>query len=401
MLRLVRLFAAITAFAFCLSAAQDSEHSPKLLLTPKLLRRLQRDRERQTARWLNFYNRIETAPTSPERGFELALYYAVTHDPDRGKESIRWALAHKCEQRQVALVMDWAADLLSAPDKAALNAADCDSGSNVSLLREARNQAFLRVANNQDIHPLIAQSWPLFRKNLQNPALLGPDALYALCEFLQVVRTETHNDLRQDETEFFTRLPKAFLLSLRPEQVEHPGWMAHAAALALVGLDPNLENSQFLQGWAMEGSQMLRNGPGVAYEYLWADPYLPGIAYQNMDPWVYNPAGELLARTGWEANACWLSIRPDHSSQENCSAAPPREPLEFGTMRLVPFTPPCADIPNLNRNQELILSRLGANASLVFEHGNSQTATKADPAGLWRAPNPGTGRVCVPSRKKH
>jgi hypothetical protein len=30
-------------------------------------------------------------PESSERGFELALYYAVTRDEARGKEAIQWA----------------------------------------------------------------------------------------------------------------------------------------------------------------------------------------------------------------------------------------------------------------------------------------------------------------------
>ena len=39
---------------------------------------------------------------------------------------------------------------------------------------------------------------------------------------------------------------------------------------------------------------MIREGPGVAYEFFWADPYLPGVGYQNLDPWVYDrPGGSL------------------------------------------------------------------------------------------------------------
>ncbi len=75
----------------------------------------------------------------------------------------------------------------------------------------------------------------------------------------------------------------------------------HVAALALVAIDPNLPASQFLQSWALEDTQTLREGPGVAYELLWADPYLPGVGYQNMEPWVYDDHGRLFARANWEA----------------------------------------------------------------------------------------------------
>jgi hypothetical protein len=82
----------------------------KLLLTPQQLKRLGRDRERKTERWTNFQHRINSAPDSPERGFELALYYAVTHDDQAGSAAVRWALDHPSEARQVALVADWCAD---------------------------------------------------------------------------------------------------------------------------------------------------------------------------------------------------------------------------------------------------------------------------------------------------
>ena len=42
---------------------------------------------RKTERWTNFQHRINSAPDSPERGFELALYYAVTHDDQAGVRS--------------------------------------------------------------------------------------------------------------------------------------------------------------------------------------------------------------------------------------------------------------------------------------------------------------------------
>src|SRR5689334_13663071 len=44
------------------AAAHEEDHTPQLLLGPKLIRTLQRDRQRQTVRWLNFENRVQTAP---------------------------------------------------------------------------------------------------------------------------------------------------------------------------------------------------------------------------------------------------------------------------------------------------------------------------------------------------
>ena len=94
---------AVLALSFTdLPTAESTDvATPKLLLTPQRLRRLQRDRERQTVRWLNFENRVESVPESPERGFELALYYAVTHDEKQGREAVQWALTLSAQQTQV------------------------------------------------------------------------------------------------------------------------------------------------------------------------------------------------------------------------------------------------------------------------------------------------------------
>src|SRR5580658_1872025 len=49
--------------------------APRLLLSASHLRRLERDRERQTGRWITLSQRVAAAADSPERGFELALVY--------------------------------------------------------------------------------------------------------------------------------------------------------------------------------------------------------------------------------------------------------------------------------------------------------------------------------------
>ena len=60
---------------------------------------------------------MQTVADSPERGFELALYYAITEEEAKGREAVEWVLAHPCEQRQVALVLDWAGQLISEGQK--------------------------------------------------------------------------------------------------------------------------------------------------------------------------------------------------------------------------------------------------------------------------------------------
>ncbi len=394
----VRAFiGALCLAGLCLNSmavAQESEQTPRLLLTPQRLRRLQRDRERQTVRWLNFDKRVQTAPDSPERGFELALYYVVTHDEARGREAVAWATAHACDHRQVSLIVDWTGELAGETLKTKLSGCPfvgTDASSEIAVI--ARDLLFSAVVSGQMDAKQTGPGNKRVMNDLPN-ALLNPSDLYAAVEYLMTIRSLTSIDLRQQDGLFFNQLPKRLLLNLRPKQIEHPDWMTHVAALAYVALDPNLENSQFLQGWAMEESQMLREGPGVAYEFLWADPYLPGIAYQNMDPWIYNADGTLSARTNWEPNACWIQITASGIKDQSCSPNN-EETRTFGTLTLSRLSSNCVDLAAPKRNETVILWGLKPGAQLTLDKANGNIPARADPAGMWAVPNEVTGKVCL------
>ncbi len=391
----------ITTILSCAASPQENEHAPTMLLTPKLLRRLQRDRQRQTVRWLNFEKRVQNAPDSPERGFELALHYAVTHEEQRGSEAVQWALAHPCEQRQVALVMDWVGDAISPANRKLLEASSCAAKRENDPAADIRDELFAAVARAKDPRALIARRWPVLRSGLADR--LTASDIYAVCEFLIVARDAERSDLRNDDAHFFSLLPKELLLSLDPAQVEHPEWRAHIGALALVGLDPNLENSQFLQAWAMEDRQMLTAGPGVAYEFLWADPYLPGIAYQNMDPWIYDPSGRLFARTNWDPDACWLAVTPKRVAQENCPGGANGlvEKASYGTLTLIPMAASCTEIAARKGSGTTMLWKMSPNEELTYENGGRRVPARADPAGIWPVPNETNGKVCAAKQRRH
>ncbi len=406
-MRVRRFVAGLTLFLLSwggLRAAQEDEPAALLLLTPKLLRRLQRDRERQTVRWANFEKRVQIVPESPERGFELALYYAVTHDRSRGDEAIRWALDHKRLDHQVALILNWVADLISPEQQQRLkNFANPHVGTGPAPVPELvlRDQLFATIAKGTGFEAAQSDSQnKLLVSDLRKPSAIDPQALYASVEYLMAMRSFTHSDLREVDPHFFSMLPKKVLLSLRPEQADHPDWMVHIAALALVTLDPNLENSQFLQGWAMEDRQMLRDGPGVAYEFMWADPYLPGIAYQNMDPWIYDPSGLLFARSNWDPNACWIQIAGGRQETENCGSSIVAQPTAFGTLTLTPFTAPCAIIATRKNRDSMILWKIKPGTQLVYENGGRRDRQQADAAGLWPVPNDTSGKVCLESQSR-
>jgi hypothetical protein len=332
------------------------------------LRRLERDRDRQTVRWTNFETRVQSVPDSPQRGFELALYYAVTHDVKRGREAIQWALTHPCDPRQFAWIRAATAGLMSDDERHKLSAPAC---------------AMPTVDDRQ------------LTRSLEEGAFTDARALYAACEHLIALRATEQDDPREDSPRFFSELPIEFLLSLRPEQIEHPGWMTHIAALALVAVDPNLEASQYVQSWAMEERQMIREGPGVAYEFLWADPYLPGVGYQNLDPWILDASGRLFARTNWDAASCWIAISPHAVEEENCPAGWGDKPTTFGRMTLFPMTSRCVEVPQPKSNQTAILWRLQPNESVFYREGKQQLSAHADAAGILRLSAGIAGRVCA------
>jgi hypothetical protein len=394
--KLAAVLLALTT-AVSIKAAELPEHSPQLLLTAQRLRRLKRDRERQTARWTNFENRVNAAPESVERGFELALYYAVTGDEARGKEAVRWALAHPCERRQAALVMDWTGGLASAAELKELTTHACP-GAKAGSAEAFRDAAFLKIVAGEDLSSLVEESRKSLIPKLADGGFLDAKELYAACEYMAAVRTGARIDLREDQSVFFLHLPEQFLLAMPPAKLEKPDEIAHLAALALISLDPNLESSQFLQGWAIEDRQTIREGAGVAYELLWADPYLPGVGYQNMDRWVYDPQGRLFARADWQTESCYIEISVSGVKEENCAAGWRDGPATFGRLTLIPIAQDCVDIPHVQNNESVIVWRLQPHEQMILAKRKQDKQEKqwgqADAAGLWRPGANIEGKAC-------
>ena len=82
---------------------------------------------------------------------------------------------------------------------------------------------------------------------------------------------------------------------------------SRAAELAMVAYDPNAAEIQFLQGWLMQDRFQLRSALGSPYEFLWANPYQPGLSYFQMPLVFHNAAnGRLFARTSWDEDATWI-----------------------------------------------------------------------------------------------
>lgn len=398
---LLRAYQFVLLAGLALSGAASPQDTtgdqPKLLLSPQRLRRLERQRERQTVRWVDFENRVNSVPDSSERGFELALYYAITKDEKRGREAIEWALAHQCDRRQAALVMDWCAALLT-PNEKQLLGSGCANGATPaksSAAARVRDALFAAAMQSGELPDAQSPEWKQVLADLKEGRFADGPTLYEVCEYLTVYRSLKHVDLRTEDARFFSSLPTEFLLSLKPGEVQHPDWITHVAGLALVALDPNLESSQFLQGWAIEQAQMLREGPGVAYELLWADPYLPGVGYQNLDSWLYDEIGRLFARSSWNPEACWIEISKAGVEQQGCPRDWQNVPAVFGHLTLAPLTGHCVDLPVRKRNESALLWRSQPHAKVFYLSGDRKEAAETDAAGMWRVPENVGGRVCV------
>lgn len=376
------LLISVLAGSFVEGAPEETRF-PRLLLTQQRLRRLKRDRERQTPRWINFERRIKTVRDSPERGFELALYYAVTDEPARAKEATAWAESHPCEIRQVALISDWVGSPVPS------RTGTCRPST--SELQRFRDAVFLSVAAGRSPSPSAE-----FVQAVKRTSFDDPEPLYPAIEYIDAVRSSTHQDVREQARSFFVELPGRFLLSLPPDQLSKPSWRTHAAALAMVSLDPNLEGSQFLQGWAIEDSQMIQDGPGVAYEFLWGNPYLPGVSYQNMEPALYDDEdSRLVARTSWEPDACRIEIQPGKVDSESCPPDWRTKPIRFGRLLLIPMEERCVELAIQPANITTVLWNMKPQVKISYIEQGKQQTRNADDAGMWRVSVEYSGKVCV------
>lgn len=337
-------------FAGLLSAQNPADEdfhvyrdAPRLLLTPQRLRLVQRERERQSPRWEQFDGLISGGAAMAEPGFAWALYYQVTRQAAAAKRAIDWALAaDSTDLRQLALVFDWCSAAMTEAQSAGLAAkiqrglagpAGAGSGNQVRG-QSARVLAAIALADRlpdqgDSILRDVIQKW--WRGQIVPQLAAGRPALpreqrYALYEMLHAVRDNLRIDLREQAPGYFQELPVAHLAGHYPAPFAAPeneflipaflrdgppdpaeAAMSRAAGLAMVAYDTNALDSQLLQGWLMRDRFVMRGSLGAVYEFLWANPYQPGLNYDHV-PLVFHEAhtGEVFARTSWDEDATWI-----------------------------------------------------------------------------------------------
>jgi hypothetical protein len=326
--------------------AQDDEfrvytEHPRLILTVQRLRLLKRERERESQRWRQFELLVKGAASLPEPGFALALYYAVADDNAAGQRAVEWALGKADDLRQLALVYDWCQPILSPQQSAALAAKIrrlSQGPAPLNGLAAARDRALASIATADDSkHPeeaplgeLIEHWWRGgYARSLPDGATTPQlSDLYALLEMLHAVRDNLKIDLRDDALDYFAHLPLYLIAANYPAPYRAPenefripvylgngqpdlnrAALARAAGLSMVAFDNNGLDNQFLQGWLIQDRFLMMNSFGAPYEFLWANPYQPGLSYYQLPLVFHDPnSGALFVRSGWDEDADWFGL---------------------------------------------------------------------------------------------
>ncbi len=351
---LVNLLLLLAIPALAQTATEEDYHvytdAPRLLLTQQRLRLLRRERERQSMRWEQLDGVISGGATMPEPGFAWALYYQVSQKEAAGRKAIEWSLGKNVEPqrdlRQLALVFDWCAPVASKEQAdllgekierglaAPLPAADDVRGYSARALAAIAVADRLPDHGNAILQTLIQEWWRgAVVKRIKNgqPAIPREQA-YALYEMLHAIRDNLKIDLRESASAYFKAFPidhvaghypspyqgaendfriPVYVREGEPDLAEAS--MSRAAELAMVAFDSNALESQYLQGWLMQDRFLMRNALGSVYEFMWANPYQPGLSYFQI-PLVFHDAetGHVFARTSWDEDATWIGYFDGH-----------------------------------------------------------------------------------------
>jgi len=315
-----------------------TEH-PRLFLTAQRLRLLKRERERESMRWRQFDLLVRSATQMREPGFALALHYAVSGDAGTGQRAVQWALGAGDEVRQLALVYDWCQPLLNPTQSKALLAkllrtAEQRTDSDVESARD-RVLAWIAAADDQHqeekyLREMVTAWWraQLAPQLVDGRAHLLLHQLFALFEILHATRDNLKIDLREDAPDYFRDLPTYQVLANYPAPLAAPeneyrvpvyqgsgepdldrAALSRAAGLSSVAYDNNALENQYLQGWLIQDRFMLQGVFGAPYEFLWANPYQPGLSYFQLPVFFHDQhSGALFLRSNWEDDAMWFGI---------------------------------------------------------------------------------------------
>jgi hypothetical protein len=324
---------------------------PRLFLLPGRVKLLRRERDRRSLRWEQFQTLWGADAEFPEFGWTSALRYQIAQEASAGTQAVTWAKGKAGLKdsevsdgmaRQIALIADWCAPLMSAEDKRAIFARleKIAAGGTVTGIAEARTKTLAAIAISE-ARPEVAEKalkevyegfWKArFISGLRDGKLHVSNAdAYPMLELMHAFRDNLNFDLRESLAPWFKDYPLIHILAHYPEpfpaaeneyripadqEIDKRGpdvtkaTLSRAAELAMVAFDANAPETQLLQGFLMNDRFLMRGTLGIAYEMMWANPYQPGLSYYHV-PLVAHDAmgGELFVRSTWEDDAAWLGF---------------------------------------------------------------------------------------------
>jgi hypothetical protein len=316
-----------------------TEH-PRLFLPPGRLRLLKRERERASMRWQTLDSYVASGAPMPESGFAQALYYQVSGNATAGRAAVSWALGPGAtDLRQLAIVFDWCQPLLSDAQRRDLQTRirqRMEATAQDQSMAAIRSRVLAAVAlydhvpdvPNRELESAVHTWWEgkMAPSLARGTAAVPREDAYALWEFLHALRDSTNLDLRETNPRFFQQFPLEHLMSHYPlpfkgddndfrvpasAKFSEPdplvATFSRAAELAMVAYDTNAEQSQYLQGWLMHDNFMMRSPLGATYEFLWANPYQPGLSFTLLPVLYHNREnGRLFLRSDWDDTADWF-----------------------------------------------------------------------------------------------
>jgi hypothetical protein len=343
--RFLLFFLSFSFLGFAQDGYDEDYHvftdAPRLLLNKQRLRLLQRERDRESMRWLQFYTLIIGGAPMPEQGLAWALYSQVAKNPASGRKAVEWAIDDKhTDARSLALIFDWCSPVMSKSqgDKIAAKLEKSIAAGTSGDVAKQNGRALAAIAladrmpdQGEAVLKGIVQQW--WRAGLaKNPKAIPREQIYLLYEMMHAIRDNLKIDMREGAFEYFKTLPTDHLVGHYPSPFEAaeneyrvPVYVrdgepnltdavfSRAAELAMVAYDNNAADSQYLQGWLMQDRFLMRGALGILYEFIWANPYQPGLSYFQM-PLVYHDAvtGHVFARSSWDEDATWIGFFDGH-----------------------------------------------------------------------------------------
>jgi hypothetical protein len=149
-------------------------------------------------------------------------------------------------------------------------------------------------------------------------------------ELLHVFRDNLNFDLRDTFPAWFKEYPLVHLMAHYPApwpaaenefripadpEIRKTGpnldkaVLSRAAELSMVAFDTNSPETQLLQGFLMNDRFVMRGTYGIPYEFLWANPYQPGLSYYHVPLACHDRiGGQLFVRSTWEDDASWIGF---------------------------------------------------------------------------------------------